>query len=141
MIVNSVSSDTGFNLLRHGDDLALSVPSDRHRRLHRREVVSDPEVHRGTLRPGVGPDRRGGLLLTPGGDRAGQKNQTTDLGHGGTGEVQVTAHLIISLFFVIKNVIMTPSRPHRSLNMWRGGGHVSHQLTLAFNHFPATITV
>lgn len=69
--------------------MALSVSSDRHRRLHGRQVVSDPEVHRGPLRPGVGPDRGGGLLLPPGGDRAGQKNQTTDLGHCGTGEVQV----------------------------------------------------
>lgn len=124
MTVNSVSSDTGVNLLRHGDDLALSVPSDRHRRLHRREVVSDPQVHRGTLRPGVGPDRRGGLLLTPGGDRAGQKDQTADLGHGRTGEVQVRTQLFISLFFVIKNVIMTFKS--RWLNIWRDGGHVSH---------------
>jgi len=74
--------------------MALSVSSDRHRRLHGRQVVSDPEVHRGTLRPGVRPDGGGGLLLSPGGDRAGQENQTTDLGHCGAGEVQVKSQLV-----------------------------------------------
>lgn len=69
--------------------MALSVPSDRRWRLHRGQVVSDPQVHGGSLRPGVGPDRGGGLLLPPGGDRAGQADQTPDLGHCRTGEVQV----------------------------------------------------
>lgn len=73
--------------------MALSVSPDRHRRLHRWEVVSDPEVHGGSFRPGVGPDCGRGLLLTPGGDRAGETDQTPDLGYRGPGEVQVNLHL------------------------------------------------
>lgn len=69
--------------------MALSVSSDRHRRLHSWQVVSDPEVHRGPFRPGVRSDCGGGLLLPSGGDRAGQTNQTSDLGYCRTGEVQV----------------------------------------------------
>lgn len=75
--------------MRNGDYMALPVSSDSHRRLHSRQVMPDPEVHWGPLRTGVRPNRRGGLLLPSCGDRAGEKNQTSDLGHGRTGEVQV----------------------------------------------------
>lgn len=69
--------------------MALSVPADRHRRLHGGKVVSDPTVHGGPLRPSVRPDRRCGLLLPSGGDRAGQADQAADLGHRGSGALQV----------------------------------------------------
>lgn len=69
--------------------MAIPVSSDRHRRLHSGQVLSDPEVHRGPLRPGVRPHCRGGLLLSPGRDRARKKDQTSDLGHCRTREVQV----------------------------------------------------
>lgn len=69
--------------------MALSVPADRHRRFHGWQVVSDPAVHGGSLRPGVGPHRRRGLLLTAGGDRTGQTDQAADLGHRGSGALQV----------------------------------------------------
>lgn len=82
--------------------MALPVPSDRHRRLHSGQVMSDPEVHRGPLRPGVRPHCGRGLLLSPGGDRAGKKDQTSDLGHCRTREVQVQTILYsllqVSLF-------------------------------------------
>lgn len=79
--------------------MALSVSSDCHRRLHSRQVLSDPEVHRGPLRPGVRPDGGGGLLLPPGGGRAGQKNQTTDLGHCRAGEVQVESEPFVVICY------------------------------------------
>lgn len=69
--------------------MALSVPADRHRGLHGGQVVSDPAVHGGPLRPGVGPHRRRGLLLPAGGDRARQADQAADLGHSGSGALQV----------------------------------------------------
>lgn len=69
----------------HGGDMALSVPADRHRGLHGGEVVSDPPVHGGQVRPGFRPNRRRGLFLPAGGDRAGQTDQAADLGHRGSG--------------------------------------------------------
>lgn len=69
--------------------MALSVPADRHRGLHGGQVVSDPAVHGGPLRPGVGPHRRRGLFLPAGGDRAGQADQAADLGHRRSGALQV----------------------------------------------------
>lgn len=69
--------------------MALSVPADRHRGLHGGQVVSDPAVHGGPLRPGVGPHRRRGLLLSAGGDRTGKADQAADLGHRGAGALQV----------------------------------------------------
>ena len=33
------------DLMRHGDNMALSVSSDCHRRLHRWQVLPNPEVH------------------------------------------------------------------------------------------------
>lgn len=77
----------------HGGNMALSVPADRHRGLHGGQVMSDPAVHGGSLRPSVRPDRRGGLLLPPGGDRAGQEDQAADLGHCWSGALQVSVCL------------------------------------------------
>lgn len=81
------------SVVSHGDDMALSVPPDRYWRLHSRQVVSDPQVHGGSIRPGVWPHCGGGLFLAPGGDRAGQTGQTANLGHCRTGEVQVQMQL------------------------------------------------
>lgn len=108
--------------------MALSVSPDCNRRLHGGQVVSDPEVHRGPLRPGVRPDRGGGLLLPPGGDRAGQKDQTTDLGHCGTGEVQVKTELFLSplmLLFV---------HPQNGTMTYKETSHGSLLLLSVFNH-------
>lgn len=100
--------------------MALSVSPDRHRRLHGRQVVSDPEVHWGPLCPGVRPDCGGGLLLPAGGDRAGQEDQAADLGHCRTGEVQVKtgwfASLLSRLLVHPQNDIMTfKHKSHRSI--------------------------
>lgn len=51
--------------------------------------MSDPALHGGPLRPGVGPHRRRGLLLPAGGDRGGQADQAADLGHRWPGALQV----------------------------------------------------
>jgi len=79
--------------------MALPVPPDRDRGLHRGQVVSDPQVHRGSLRAGVRPHRGRGLLLPPGGDRTWQENQTADLGHRRPGEVQVAEEKEKTLLF------------------------------------------
>lgn len=86
-IVNG--SDRQEDGRRHGGHLALPVPADRHRGLHGREVVSDPQVHRGSLRSGLRSHGRRGLLLPPGGDRARKEDQAADLGHGGSRAIQV----------------------------------------------------
>lgn len=52
----------------HGDDMALSIPPDCCWRLHSWQIVSDPQVHRGSIRPGVRSHCGGGLFLPPGGD-------------------------------------------------------------------------
>lgn len=89
----------GFILVRHGHDMALSVSPDCHRRFHGWKVLPHSEVHRRPLRPGVWSNRGGGLLLTPGGDRARKKNQAADLGHRRTREVQVeTALFYLSIY-------------------------------------------
>lgn len=69
--------------------MALSVPADRHWGLHGGQVVSDPALHGGPLRPGVGPHRRRRFFLAAGGDRAGQTDQAADLGHRRPGAFQV----------------------------------------------------
>lgn len=81
--------------------MALPVPADRHRGLDGREVVSDPPLHGGPLRPGVGPHRRRGLLLQAGGDRAGETDQAADLGHGGSGTLPVSLGASFFLFFFL----------------------------------------
>lgn len=69
--------------------MALSVPADRHWGLHGGQVVSDPTLHGGPLRPGVGPHRRRGFFLAAGGDRAGQTDQAANMGHRRPGAFQV----------------------------------------------------
>lgn len=83
----------------HGGDMALSVPTHRHRGLDGGQVVSDSALHRGPLRTGIRPHRRRGLLLAAGGDRAGQTDQAADLGHRGPGALQVRAAVWKTVMF------------------------------------------
>lgn len=69
--------------------MALPVPPHRHRGLHGGKVVSHAAVHGGSLRPGVRPHRGRGFLLPAGGDRAREADQAADLGHRGSGALQV----------------------------------------------------
>uniref|UniRef100_A0A4W3IGR7 RAB39A, member RAS onco family n=1 Tax=Callorhinchus milii TaxID=7868 RepID=A0A4W3IGR7_CALMI len=75
--------------LCHGSYLDLSVPSDRDRGLDGGQVLPPPQVHRRQVHRRLGPHRRRGLLRPVGGDRAGEKDQTAAVGHGGAGEIQV----------------------------------------------------
>lgn len=86
--------------------MALSVPADRHRGLHGGQVVSDPAVHGGPLRPGVGPHRRRGFLLPAGGDRAREADQAADLGHRGSGALQVSTDGRVRKFYSCNIIII-----------------------------------
>lgn len=84
---------------RHGGDMAVPIPTDCHRWLHRGEVVLDPTLHRGAFRSGVRSYCGGGLLLSPGGNRTGQAHQTSNLGHRRPGALQV--HLSDAWLFLL----------------------------------------
>lgn len=73
-----------FCLIVAGDSIVGKLCLIRRFTEGRFAQVSDPTVG-------------GGLFLPSGGERAGQKDQTSDLGHCGSGEVQVSLNCSVCL--------------------------------------------